>query len=218
VRSFDQRGWGRSVKKASDKGWTGDTNLVLSDITEFIKTNLPAPAPLFLMGHSMGGGEVLCWISSPSCAEVKKHIRGYLLESPFIAFNPASKPGAITVAVGKLAGKLLPHHQMVNKLDEKLLSRDPAVQKAVVDDQLCHDTGTLEGLAGLLDRASSLDSGKIKIAPNASEGNNTRIWLSHGTADGVCDYTGTANFYKRLSDIKDKEFKTYTGWFHKRML
>jgi acylglycerol lipase len=164
----------------------------------------------------MGGGEVLCWIANPESAELRKHIRGYLLESPFIAFNPASKPSAITVAVGRLAGKLLPSHQMINKLDPTLLSRDPEVQKAFVEDELCHDTGTLAGLAGLLDRAGALDAGNIKIPPTAGEGEKTRIWLSHGTIDGVCDYSGTARFYERLSGIDDKELKTYDGWSHKR--
>lgn len=163
----------------------------------------------------MGGGEVLCWLSAPEHAEIRKSIRGYLLEAPFVAFHPASKPAAVTVVLGRLAGKVLPRKQLLNRLDEKLLSRDPAVQRAFVEDELCHDTGTLGGLAALLDRTAALDGGKVKISPDAGEGGKTRIWISHGSVDGVCDYEGTANLYERLVGVEDKEFKSYEGWSHK---
>jgi acylglycerol lipase len=49
---------------------------VLDDITSFIQPLLPSPVPFFLMGHSMGGGEVLCY-AAQGPQEVRKHIRGY---------------------------------------------------------------------------------------------------------------------------------------------
>jgi acylglycerol lipase len=114
----------------------------MDDITAFIKTCLPSAAPLFLMGHSMGGQEVLVYIHDGP-ADVKRHIRGYLTESPFIAFDKASKPSPFTVVMGRLVGKLLPHRQMVFKIDPKLLSHDVATQKEFADDPLCHDTGSV---------------------------------------------------------------------------
>lgn len=165
------------------------------------------------MGHSMGGGEVLCY-AAKGPAEVRKHIRGYLLESPFVDFSPNSKPSFITVFFGRLAGKLLPHHQMVNKIDVKLLTRNPDVQKQFLEDKLCHDTGTLEGLAGLLDRTAELNSGKIKIGEGAGEGGVTRIWMAHGDKDGVTNYKASKAFAERIQ-AKDKEFKTYEGYFHR---
>jgi hypothetical protein len=105
---------------------------------------------------------------------------------------------------------------MVFKLDEKILSRDPAVQRAFVEDELCHDTGTLEGLAGNLDRAAGLDSGSVRVPADAGEGAKTRIWLSHGTDDGVCDYRGTQKVYDRLDGVDDKALKLYDEWYHKR--
>jgi acylglycerol lipase len=215
VRAFDQRGFGRSVHKPSEKGLTGPTSLVLSDISSFLKTMLPPAAPLFLMGHSMGGAEVLCW-ARDGTPEVRRHVRGYLAEAPFIAFHGDSKPSVVTVVAGRLAGRVLPHRQMVFKLDEKLLSRDGAVQRAFVEDALCHDTGTLEGMVGNLDRAAGLDSGKIRVPADAGEGGKTRIWLSHGTSDGVCDYRSTQKVYDRLDGGDDKALKLYDGWYHKR--
>lgn len=208
------RGWGKSVTKSSERGHTGPTSQVLDDITSFIKSVIPSPVPLFLMGHSMGGGEVI-YYAAQGPSDVHKHIRGYLLESPFIDFDPKSKPSFITVFFGRLAGKILPHRQLTNKLDPKLIARDPAVCKRFDEDELCHDTGTLEGLAALLDRTGQLSAGKVNIPDNAGEGGVTRIWIGHGDKDGITDYTATKRLAEALQ-VKDKEFKTYPGYYHRR--
>lgn len=213
VYAFDQRGWGRSVTKSSERGNTGPTAQVLDDITSFIKTVMPSPVPLFLLGHSMGGGEVLCY-AAQGPQEVRQHIRGYLLESPFVDFDPKSKPSPFTVFFGRLAGKLLPHRQLTNKLDPKLMSRDPEVCKEYAEDELCHETGTLEGLSGLLDRTGQLASGKIVIPDTAGEGGVTRIWFGHGDADSITDYRASKRLFDALQ-VKDKEFKTYAGYYHR---
>lgn len=206
-------GWGRSVQKPSEKGHTGPTTRVLDDITSFLKTVIPCPIPLFLMGHSMGGGEVLLYMATGP-ADIRKHIRGYLLESPFVDFSPASKPSQVTVFLGRLAGKMLPHRQLVNALDVKLISRNEAVQKQFQEDDLCHDTGTLQGLAGMLDRTNDLSSGKIKIGDDAGEGGITRVWIAHGDKDGITNYHASKALADRLQ-AKDKEFKTYEGYYHR---
>lgn len=213
VFGFDQRGWGRSVHTAHQKGRTGPTKTVLADITGFIE-NLPkSDVPLFLMGHSMGGAEVLLYAATGP-REVLSRIRGFIAESPFVALHPDARPWKATVVLGRLAGRLLPHMQMVNKLDPSKLSRDPDVGAAWVADPLCHDTGTLEGLAGMLDRASELDEGKVVLGDGAGEGGKTRLWIGHGTADGVCDYNATRRWYERAK-VEDKEMRVYEGWYHK---
>ncbi|KAF2643099.1 alpha/beta-hydrolase [Massarina eburnea CBS 473.64] len=213
VCCYDQRGWGRSVLKKSEKGHSGPTARVLDDITSFLTTVVPCPIPLFLMGHSMGGGEVLCYAASGP-PEIRKHIRGYLLESPFIDFSPESKPGSVIVLAGRLAKKILPHHQMVNKLNPSFLSRDPAVCKQLEEDELCHDTATLEALVGLFDRTGGLASGKVKIGEDAGEGGVTRIWIAHGDKDAICSHDASKAFAERLG-AQDKEFKSYAGSFHR---
>jgi len=165
------------------------------------------------MGHSMGGGEVL-YYAAEGPADIRKHIRGYLLEAPFVDFSPASKPSAFTVIGGRLIGRLFPTRQMVNKLDIKLVSRDVAVQKQLEEDDLCHDTGTLQGLSALLDRTGHLSTGKIRIGDDAGEGGKTRIWIGHGSKDGITNYHAAKKFFDGLT-VKDKEFKTYEGHYHR---
>ncbi|EDN97581.1 hypothetical protein SS1G_12434 [Sclerotinia sclerotiorum 1980 UF-70] len=185
VRAFDQRGWGRSVTKPSEKGLTGPTSLVISDIVSFIKAQMPSPVPIFLMGHSMGGGEVITLASDPKYADLMHSIRGFLLEAPFVAFPKGFEPSFLTVFFGRLAGRFLPHRQMVNKLPPENLTRDPEVIKSINEDTLMHNTGTLEGLAGMLDRTAAMNQGKTKLNPGVRS-----LWLGHGTEDKGTSFEG----------------------------
>ncbi|KAK4635425.1 Putative monoglyceride lipase [Fulvia fulva] len=212
--SFDQRGWGRSVHSPSQKGLTGSTQVVMDDITHFIKS-LPKEdgeeTPLFLMGHSMGGGQVL-YYAAKGDAEVKKTIRGYLGEAPSIALR--EKPNIVVSTLGRLAGKVLPHRQMLQKLDATKICRDPDVCKEWDADALCHDTGTLEGLAGMLDRAAELEEGKARIDESCGEGGKTRLWIGFGTGDHILSEPVCRKWFEGLK-VEDKEYKVYEGWYHK---
>lgn len=119
VFGVDQRGWGRSVKSPKQKGLTGPTARVLGDISGFVDKFIPAPGaggstevPLFLMGHSMGGGETICFAADPKYQHQHSYIRGYLLASPWIRLHPSTAPWNITVAAGRIAAKLLPKFQL----------------------------------------------------------------------------------------------------------
>ncbi|KAK1082614.1 hypothetical protein LTR33_003808, partial [Friedmanniomyces endolithicus] len=106
VYAFDQRGWGRSVQEPAQKGRTGPTRQVMDDITTFIRS-LPEEeprVPLFMLGYSMGGAEVLHYAATGP-KDVLSGIRGFLSESPFIALHPAGRPSPITVTLGRLAGR-----------------------------------------------------------------------------------------------------------------
>jgi len=217
VHAFDQRGWGRSVQAPAQKGLTGPTENVLEDITSFIKsvtaTDSDDAVPLFLMGHSMGGAETLMYAANGP-PEVLRKFRGFIAEAPFVALHPSTRPWKSTVVLGRLAGKLLPHMHMVNKLDPKLLSRDPEIAKQFKADPLCHETGTLEGLAGMLDRAAALENGDVVVKEGMGEGGKTRILVLHGTADGICDFQATKKMYDRLSGIQDREMRVFEGGYH----
>lgn len=209
VHGFDQRGWGRSVHKDSEKGLTGPTSLVISDIVSFIKTQLPSPIPVFVMGHSMGGGEALTLASDPQYEDVVKEIRGWVLESPFIAFPKGFEPSKVVEFFGRLVGKILPNKQRWSGLPPEDLTRDPEVVKSLKDDKLCHDIGTYEGLAGMLDRTAALNEGKTKLNKEVKS-----LWLGHGTVDKGTSYEGSKKWFERQTQLEDKTFKSYEGWYH----
>ncbi|KAK2630349.1 hypothetical protein QTJ16_001169 [Diplocarpon rosae] len=209
THSFDQRGWGRSVKTPAQQGLTGPTTQVIEDIVSFINAQLPSTIPLFVMGHSMGGGEALILASDPQHADLAKHVQGWLLESPFIGFPKGFEPAGIVVFAGRLAGKLLPHKQKQSGLPAENLTRDPDVVKSIAEDKLLHGNGTLEGLAGMLDRASLLNQAKVKLNPSVKS-----VWLGHGTDDKGTSYEESKKWFERQTHLEDKEFKTYDGWSH----
>lgn len=217
IVDFRIPGWGRSVREPKQRGLTGPNQQVMADITTFIKS-LPedeGSVPIFLMGHSMGGGEVLIYASTGP-KEVLSKIRGFLLESPLISLPPSIAPWKPTVVLGKLAAKALPHLRLPQKLDPYSLSRDPEVCKAWDQDPLCHDTATLECLAGLMNRSDGLNGGHIVLQEGIGEGRKTRVWFGHGTDDGACDFEACRKYVERLrGKIDDVTFRVYEGWYHK---
>lgn len=211
VYGFDQRGWGRSVRKPAERGLTGPTSEVVAEIAAFVRTQLPSPVPLFVMGHSMGGGEVLTLASDAAYEEdVLAHVRGWLLEAPFLGWPKGEAPSTLKVVLGRLAGRLLPHQHLRHVIPPENLTRDPAVVESIREDPLCHNTGTLEGLASLLDRTAALAGGEAKLcAPPVRS-----LWLGHGTADLGTGYDASREWFDRQTGLQDKEFKSYEGWYH----
>jgi acylglycerol lipase len=172
------------------------------------------------MGHSMGGAEALHFMMTEAPRPVayglpKGNIRGLLLESPFITLHPRSQPNGFTVWAGKLAAKIAPSRQMLQKLDSTYMSRDPQVRKDWEEDKLCHDTGTFEGMAGMLQRAAELTAlGEGKVVEGLKLDPGCPIWLGHGNADRVTSYDASKRLFEKLK-VEDKTFKTYEGAYHK---
>ncbi|KAK7425414.1 hypothetical protein QQZ08_008093 [Neonectria magnoliae] len=205
---FDQRGWGRSVKQPSDKGLTGPTSQVVAEVAAFIQDKLPSAEPVFVLGHSMGGGEVLTLAGDQQYETLVSQVRGWLLEGPFIGFAPEEDPSFLKVAAGRLAGRLLPKFQLRHVIPAENITRDKEVAQGFTNDPLCHDTGTLEGLASLLDRTAALASGSVTLGKQVRA-----LWLGHGDEDKACSYDVAIKFAER-QPVEDKTIKTYKGGYH----
>ena len=141
--------------------------------------------------------------------EVKKQLHGFVACAPLIRVHPSSAPNGITVFFGKIAARLLPKRQLVSTLGAQFMSHDEAVNKDWAADKLCHDTGTLEGLAGMLGRSDDLDKGNVTI----SDWDGCSIFITHGTEDVVTSYDASKEFMEKLK-VKDKTMKTYDGSYH----
>ena len=162
--------------------------------------------PLFLVGHSMGGGETLYWLAT-SNETIRRQIRGFVALAPYIALNPASQPSRALVAAGKLALRLLPRFQMEQKLNPDNLCRDPELAKSWELDELCHNIGTLEGMGGMIDRGEELEQGKVTVKEGSS------LYIAHGSDDRITNHDSSVKFFDRLQ-IEDKTIKSYEGWYH----
>lgn len=212
VCTFDQRGWGQSVQAPKEKGRSGGTQRVMQDITGFIKTQLPSTVPLFLMGHSMGGGETLTYAAiGPS--DVRSQLRGYIASAPLIQVAPRTKPWKITEMAGRLAVKVLPNMQMVQEVDAGLLTHNEKVNDEYRADDLCHNTGTLEGLEGMLDRGNNLHKGKVFPKEDVKPAGEQGLYVLSGSGDDVVDPQAIRDFVAKL-DWKDQKFTEYEGWYH----
>ena len=218
VIAWDQRGWGQSARTVAEHGLSGTTELVLSDIAHVVRSELSdmkieddsEAAPVFVMGHSMGGAQVLTLASDSLYQDLMPKVRGWLLESPHIALAPSAEPSALKIRAGRLAGKLLPKWQIKHKMPVEQITRDPAVQKSLNEDPLLRATGTLQGMSGLLDRAAELSAGKRKL----NEGVKS-LWLAHGTADQSVSYEASKKWFEtHCQNVPDATLKTYEGWSH----
>ncbi|KAJ5089378.1 hypothetical protein N7532_008062 [Penicillium argentinense] len=220
VRAIDQRGWGRTFKRRKDRGNSGGTSVVLADLHSFLLSFAPQAEaqgiPLFLAGHSMGGGEILTYVLHPDSpyrkSDSRPKLAGLLVLSPLIALDPASRPWTLTVIAGRLAGRLFPRMQRYSPLDPNHVTRD---KQAIADfqaDELCHETGTLEQLAGMLDRGlwlEHLSKDQIKgvdILP---------MWLAHGDEDRITSHPATKRLAELLGEKGDVVFASYAGAYHK---
>lgn len=227
VYGFDQRGWGRSSAGARGaRGKTGPTARVLADMAAFVEQTLSSPVesgddnnnnnntplPLFLLGHSMGGGQALALAGTPAYAALASRVRGWVLEAPFLGFAPELQPHWLTVAGGRLASHLIPGFHLVRGVPPEHVSRDPAVQRSLAADDLCHDTGTLEGLAGMLDRTEQLARGALAPRPDVVKS----LLLLHGTADKATSFDRAKDWFERQAapQLKDATFKAYEGMYH----
>lgn len=215
VIAWDQRGWGRSAKTSAQRGLSGPTELVISDIAHVVQSELthegdhPA-VPVFVMGHSMGGAQVLTLATEPEYADLMPKIRGWLLESPHIALPADAEPSWLKITAGRLAGRLLPTFQIRHKIPADTVSRDPDVQASLDEDPYLWSTGTLQGMAGLLDRAAALNAGKRTLNPGVDS-----LWLAHGTGDLSTSYEASKKWFDaHCGGCKDATFKTYEGWSH----
>lgn len=210
VSGFDQRGWGRSVENPSQRGLTGPTDIVISDIVSFISSQLPSSIPLFVMGHSMGGGEALVLACDPKYAGIVGQIRGWILESPLIGFAKGNEPNKAAVFFSRVVKQLLPTKQRFSALPPENLTRDPEIVKSLKTDPLLHGLGTLEGLSGMLDRMTYLTCETTKLNKEVRS-----IWIGHGTDDKATCFDATKNWYEeKCKYVEDKEFKAYVGWYH----
>jgi len=64
-------------------------------------------------------------------------------------------------------------------------------------------------LAGILDRAKDLDSGKRKL-----NGNVRSLWMAHGSGDLTTDFGASKKFCEGQVGVVDRVFKGYEGWSH----
>jgi len=197
VLGCDRSGHGKSGGKRGHIAKYEYTLLEIEALHTEATRRFPS-VPVFLYGHSMGGGIVLNYLLR------KKHssIKGIIATSP--AVRPGFKPSGFDVFMGKIMRKIYGGYSQSNKLDATKVSSDPQVVAKYQADPLVHDRITAETGIGLLQWGEyALENvGELKMP----------VLILHGTADALTDYSASKAFAEKAKG--DITFSSYEGGYH----
>lgn len=154
--------------------------------------------PVFLYGHSMGGGLVIDYMLRHPTMSIK----GVVATSPLL--KPAFDPPKILSKVARLIRPIYPSFSQDNGLDKKALSSDPSVIEAYINDPLVHPKITVESAMGCLD--SGLQSLQ-KVGKLARP-----LLLMHGDQDGITSHKASEQFAAKAEG--DLTLKIWEGGYH----
>jgi alpha-beta hydrolase superfamily lysophospholipase len=146
-----------------------------------------------IYGHSMGGNVVANYILKNQNA----NLQGIVLTSPW--FKLAFEPPIFKVMLAKLVRNIMPSYTEKNSLDGQGLSRDEAVGRAYVSDELVH--GDISASAFW-----ALSQGGETVIENAHLFSKPTL-VMHGMADSITSHKATQEFAE-----KNKQFIHFKGW------
>lgn len=195
---FDARGHGRSP------GVRGDApsyQAFLDDLRGVIaqaRSELPG-LPLFLFGHSFGGGLVLHYglIAAPG------EVAGVVATGAFLGL--AFKPPAWKVAFGRVLGAIYPALRLPTELQSQWLSHDPEVVRAYRADPLVHTM-----ISARL--YFSLEAANAWALANAAQ-MRLPLLAIHGGDDHITDAQAVERYVERAASA-DKRFHRVPGMYH----
>ncbi|KAJ6631504.1 Alpha/Beta hydrolase protein [Mycena sp. CBHHK59/15] len=209
VFTFDQRGFGKTALDAKRSKTSSYGKTSGKDQMDDIKWALDHAAkefpglPIFLSGHSMGGGEVLTFATRGVDVSF---LSGIIACSPLILqTKPASK---LARWAGGRAAALLPHFVIPAPLDYNDLSHDAEYNKIVSTDPLAKLQGTLRGISDMLNGGEHLLYQTSSKWPKSLP-----ILFCHGSGDHITSHTATQAFHDKIV-ADDKKVIMYEGAYH----
>ncbi|EPQ55214.1 lysophospholipase [Gloeophyllum trabeum ATCC 11539] len=220
VFAYDQRGFGRTAldEKGKERRDTGNRGYAktswreqLEDVEWMVKHAREqfGALPLFLMGHSMGGGLCIAFntrTSAPPSASTVSLLSGVIACSPLLRqTTPAS---SVLKWVGGKASKVMPYMTIPAEVKAEQLSHNPAVVEAAKADSFVKYVGCLKGVSDMLEGGALLVTRDYKNWPV-----NLPLLIFHGTADEVTDPKASQEFIERVP-AKDKTINLYPGAYH----
>ncbi len=155
--------------------------------------------PLFIYGHSMGGGIVLNYLFRRN-----PRVAGVIASAP--AIEPGFEVSKSRRTIGKLGRKLFPAMTQRNGLDINGISRDAAVINAYQADPLVHDVISAEVGIGVLEWGEWL----VNLERDALA---VSLLVMHGDRDILTNPAASEKFTAKFHS-GDVTFKSWKGFFH----
>src|SRR5437867_5254399 len=196
VAAVDHRGHGRSGGPRGHCATFGDFVADLRTLADRVE-GWWAGVPRLLFGHSMGGLIAFLYL-----LRHPETVRAGALSAP--AFRvPDAAPRALQV-IARLLGRIAPRVGLRSNLDERLLSRDPAVGAAYVADPLVHRRAS----AGFY-RAVLAAQGVVRAEAARLP---VPLLIVQGDADRIVDPAAAAEVAARLAC--PHELVVLPGFYH----
>jgi alpha-beta hydrolase superfamily lysophospholipase len=197
VCAFDLRGHGKSEGR---KGYVARFTDYLEDLDRFcdLAHREYAAAPLFLVGHSVGGLIAVSYATTRG-----NSFQGLVLSAPTL--KPGESVTPLTMTLASVLSSLTPGIG-VSTIDASAVSRDRGVVEAYVSDPLVYRGKISARLGAELIRA-------MKELPPKLPKIRLPLLILHGTADRLSNIDGSSMLY-RLAGSGDKTLKKYEGLFH----
>ena len=196
VTGFDLRGHGRS---GGPRGHTPDYEALMDDIDALLaraRDRFPRH-PVFLYGHSLGGGIVLNYAMRRAPT-----LKGVIASSPWLC--AAMKPSPLRAMLARILDPVLPAFAQKWGLESASLSHDAEVVGAFDRDPLAH------GLISVRMYRVCAQAGNWALE-HAGEF-PLPLLLMHGTADRITSWEASQEFARRLG--RKCTFRLWDGWYH----
>ncbi len=195
--AFDLRGHGLSDgKRASVRSFAeylADLRLYVARVRAHARD-----LPVFMLGHSMGGGIVALFAAIDAPA-----VRGVMLSGAVLPGGGAA--GWIAARMVELFARLAPDLPTF-PLSAASVSRDEDVVRRYEEDPLVYHGRVRAGLAAAMSRAAR------RIARDART-IDLPLLIMHGTEDVLASPDGSRRLFERVASL-DKTLKLYDGLHH----
>ena len=198
VWALDLRGHGRSPGPRGQVAASFDE--YVGDVERFLEHVEADGAPLFLMGHSMGGLVAAATVVDRGTAG----LAGVVLSSPALAVEAP----ALLRRLAPLVARWLPDAP-ATRLDLSRLSRDPVVARAYREDPLTTKGGVRARLGWEILRTAE------RVRQRA-EAFDVPLYLFHGTADRITSPDGT-RWLAEHAATRDVTLRLYEGYYHETL-
>lgn len=200
--AIDLRGHGRAPGR---RAWVERFDDYLQDADALVGVASRSGAPLFLMGHSMGGAIAALYAIERADAHARP-FAGLILSSPALA--PGRDVPRWMLSLSQVISRVWPGFPAL-KIDASLLSRDPAVVADNVGDPLVHH-GAVPARTGaeVLLAMARIERGRDAL--------RVPLLVYHGTEDKLTEPDGSRAFGAHAGS-PDKTLTLYEKSYHETM-